>query len=71
MSKLGVCTSKLICFLISGVETDYTEIAIFKDTNKSWKIALFLPLTKFKKIIIVALLLNIFFKTGVAANISS
>ena len=31
-------------FLMTGVSTDYTEIMILKDTTKSWKIALFLPL---------------------------
>ena len=31
-------------FLMAGASTDYTEIMVLKDTTKSWKLALFLPL---------------------------
>ena len=48
-------------FLMSGVATDYTEIAILKDTTKSWKIALFLPLITVPQVIIIAALLNMSF----------
>lgn len=45
-------------FLMSGVSTDYTEIMVLKDTTKSWKIALFLPLVTLPQIIILGILLN-------------
>ena len=48
-------------FLISGVATDYTEIAILKDTTKSWKIALIFPLIIVPQVIIIAALLNMSF----------
>ena len=43
---------------MSGVAVDYTEIVILKDTTKSWKIALFLPLITVQQVIIVVALLN-------------
>jgi uncharacterized protein len=45
-------------FLMAGVATDYTEIMVIKDTTKSWKIALFLPLITLPQIIALAMLLN-------------
>lgn len=45
-------------FLMTGVATDYTEIMVLKDTTKSWKIALFLPLLTVPQVIIIAWLLN-------------
>ncbi len=46
-------------FLMAGVSTDYTEIMVLKDTTKSWKIALFLPLITLPQIIILAVFLNL------------
>jgi uncharacterized membrane protein YraQ (UPF0718 family) len=46
-------------FLMAGVSTDYTEIMVVKDTTKSWKIALFLPLVTLPQIIALGFLLNI------------
>lgn len=46
-------------FLMAGVATDYTEIMVLKDTTKSWKIALFLPLLTLPQVIILGFLLNI------------
>lgn len=46
-------------FLMAGVATDYTEIMVLKDTTKSWKIALFLPLITLPQVIILGVLLNI------------
>ena len=48
-------------FLMAGVATDYTEIMVLKDTTKSWKIALFLPLITLPQVIILGILLNLFF----------
>jgi uncharacterized membrane protein YraQ (UPF0718 family) len=45
-------------FLMTGVSTDYTEIMILKDTTKSWKIALFLPLLTVPQVIFISWLIN-------------
>lgn len=45
-------------FLMTGVSTDYTEIMILRDTTKSWKIALFLPLLTVPQVILIAWLMN-------------
>lgn len=45
-------------FLMTGVATDYTEVMVIKDSMKSWKVALFLPLLTVPQVIIVALVLN-------------
>jgi uncharacterized protein len=45
-------------FLMGGVATDYTEILALRQTTKSWKIALFLPLISLPQIILLSLLLN-------------
>lgn len=45
-------------FLMTGVSTDYTEIVVLKDTAKSWKIALFLPLITVPQILVIAWLMN-------------
>ena len=45
-------------FLMTGVATDYTEVMVIKDTMKSWKIALFLPLVTVPQVVIIALILN-------------
>jgi uncharacterized membrane protein YraQ (UPF0718 family) len=45
-------------FMMTGVSTDYTEVMVLKDTTKSWKIALFLPLVTVPQVVVIALLLN-------------
>ncbi|MEM7777617.1 MAG: permease [Pseudomonadota bacterium] len=45
-------------FLMAGVATDYTEIMILKDTTKSWKLALMLPVLAVPQTLFVAVLLN-------------
>lgn len=45
-------------FLMAGAATDYTEVMVMKETTKSWKIALFLPLITLPQVIILGLLLN-------------
>ena len=45
-------------FLMTGVSTDYTEIMILKETTKSWKIALFLPLLTVPQVILIAWVMN-------------
>jgi len=46
-------------FLMTGVATDYTEIMVLRDTTKSWKIALFLPLIAVPQIVLLAWLINL------------
>ena len=46
-------------FLMAGVATDYTEIMVLRDTTKSWKIALFLPLIAVPQVILLAWLMNL------------
>lgn len=46
-------------FLMAGVSTDYTEIMVLKDTTKSWKIALFLPLVTLPQVIFLGWILNL------------
>ncbi|MCB0318458.1 MAG: permease, partial [Bdellovibrionales bacterium] len=45
-------------FLMAGVATDYTEILAIKETTKSWKISLMLPLVTVPQILIISYLLN-------------
>jgi len=45
-------------FLMTGVSTDYTEIMVLKDTTRSWKLALFLPLLTLPQVVVIALVLN-------------
>ena len=47
-------------FLMAGVATDYTEIMVLKDTTKSWKFALFLPLITVPQILVVAVIMHMF-----------
>jgi len=46
-------------FLMAGVSTDYTEIAVIKQTTNSWKITLLLPILTLPQIFVVAYFLNI------------
>ena len=45
-------------FLMAGVATDYTEVISLKDTTKSWKIALALPLITVPQVLITGMILN-------------
>lgn len=45
-------------FLMSGVATDYTEVMVVRETTRSWKTALFIPLVLVPQVIIVAIILN-------------
>jgi uncharacterized membrane protein YraQ (UPF0718 family) len=45
-------------FLMAGVATDYTEVMSIRDTTRSWKIALFLPLVTVPQVMVVGYLLN-------------
>ena len=45
-------------FLMAGVATDYTEVMVVKETTRSWKIALFLPLLTVPQIVLLGWVLN-------------
>lgn len=45
-------------FLMAGVATDYTEIMIVKETTRSWKTALFIPLVLVPQVVVLAIILN-------------
>lgn len=45
-------------FLMTGVATDYTEIMVIKDSTRSWKFALCLPLIAVPQVIVIAWLMN-------------
>lgn len=47
-------------FLMAGVATDYTEVMSIKDTTRSWKIALFLPLITVPQVMVIGYILNQF-----------
>jgi uncharacterized membrane protein YraQ (UPF0718 family) len=47
-------------FLMTGVSTDYTEVMVLKETTRSWKMALFLPLLTVPQVLVVAYILNQF-----------
>lgn len=47
-------------FLMAGVATDYTEVMSIRDTTRSWKIALFLPLVTVPQIVLIGAVLNQF-----------
>lgn len=57
MNRAGAPGNSFL-FLMAGVSTDYTEIMVIKDTMKSWKTALFLPLITLPQIIMVSLMIN-------------
>jgi len=47
-------------FLMAGVATDYTEVMSIRDTTRSWKIALFLPLVTVPQVMVLGYILNHF-----------
>jgi uncharacterized membrane protein YraQ (UPF0718 family) len=45
-------------FLMTGIAIDFTEVIVIKDSMKSWKIALLLPLLTVPQVLVVAIILN-------------
>lgn len=45
-------------FLMAGIATDYTELLALKETTKSWKVSLFLPIVTVPQILILGYLIN-------------
>lgn len=54
----GGAPGNAFTFLMAGVATDYTEILSLRETTRSWKIALFLPLVTVPQIVLLGWLLN-------------
>lgn len=46
-------------FLMAGVATDYTEVMVVKDTTRSWKLALFLPLITLPQVVLLGWIINL------------
>jgi uncharacterized protein len=46
-------------FLMAGVSTDYTEIMTIRDTARSWRVALALPLITIPQVLVLGYILNI------------
>jgi uncharacterized membrane protein YraQ (UPF0718 family) len=46
-------------FLMAGAATDYTEIMILRETTKSWKIPLLLPLIATPQVLLLGYLINV------------
>lgn len=46
-------------FLMAGVATDLTEILLIRQTMKSWKVALALPLITVPQIVVIGVLMNL------------
>jgi uncharacterized membrane protein YraQ (UPF0718 family) len=57
MTRAGA-PGNTFAFLMTGVSTDYTEIMSLKETTKSWKISLFLPLVTVPQVVALGYLLN-------------
>jgi uncharacterized membrane protein YraQ (UPF0718 family) len=45
-------------FLMAGVATDYTEVMSIRDTTRSWRIALMLPMVTVPQVLLIGYLLN-------------
>jgi uncharacterized membrane protein YraQ (UPF0718 family) len=56
----GGAPGNAFTFLMAGVATDYTEVMSIRDTTRSWKIALFLPLVTVPQILVLGYVLNQF-----------
>lgn len=54
----GQAPGNAFAFLMTGVATDYTEVMAIRETTKSWKPALFLPLFTLPQVILVGWLIN-------------
>jgi hypothetical protein len=47
-------------FLMAGVATDYTEILALKETTRSWKASILLPMVTVPQVLIISYIMNIF-----------
>lgn len=45
-------------FLMAGAATDYTEIMALKETTRSWKMAMVLPMLSLPQVVVIAWLVN-------------
>jgi len=56
--KQAAAPGNAFTFLMAGVSTDYTEMMVLRDTTKSWKIALTLPLVTVPQILLMGWVMN-------------
>lgn len=54
----GDAPGNAMTFLMAGAATDYTEIMGIKETTRSWKIALFLPVVTVPQVLLIGWILN-------------
>jgi uncharacterized membrane protein YraQ (UPF0718 family) len=47
-------------FLMAGVATDYTEVMVIRETSRSWKLALFLPLLTVPQVVVLGYIMNVY-----------
>ena len=45
-------------FLMAGAATDYTEIMALKETTRSWKMSLVLPMLTLPQVVVIAWMVN-------------
>lgn len=58
ITLLAAAPGNAFTFLMVGAATDYTEIMALKETTRSWKISLFLPLLTVPQILVISWLMN-------------
>lgn len=56
--RIAQAPGNAFIFLMAGVATDLTEILVIRQTMKSWKVALFLPLITVPQIMVFGWLIN-------------
>lgn len=54
----AIAPGNSFAFLMAGVATDYTEILALRETTRSWKIALFLPLVTVPQVALLGWIMN-------------
>lgn len=57
--RIAQAPGNAFVFLMAGVATDLTEILVIRQTMKSWKVALYLPLITVPQIVLFGYLINI------------
>ena len=58
MSTLVLLSVGVVFTAVGGVSSDCTEVMVIKDTTRSWKVALFLPLITLPQVVVLVWLMN-------------
>lgn len=56
--KVAHAPGNAFTFLMAGIATDYTEFMALKETTKSWKISIFVPLIMVPQVVLMGLCFN-------------